>query len=817
MTAAIATADEIKTRKVELVLQQLDSLPTLPAIVVRLLALTGSSESKIQEVVQLLSADQSLTSKLLSLAGSAAVGVRAPVTSVQQAVVMLGFDTIRNLALSVKVFETFQQREEDDPPAAPGKAPAPPVFDRAEFWKHSLAVATAAEMLAARCKPRLNPADAFVCGLLHDIGKVAFDTAMPKSFARVVEMAMLTRGDLADVERRVIGLDHALAGKRLAEAWNLPQLITQTIWLHGTPPMPAAITGAGPNHPAAGGAKSNGLVNTSIVHLVGLADLLVRRQHIGFSGNFLFPYEVEQYTQQLGLTPDDISDVTGQLADALEARARAIGLYDVESRQVYLESIANANAELGRVNQQLAVQNRRLSVRSTCFEMLTRFYQRIVPAASPAQLLSEIGQVAHQFLESHRLVLFSQDPDQAGTLAASAAPSGTTTAVGEVLVFDPTQPTQDSFLMHMPVYAGDQRIGRANQNFIRPASPQLDWLIERVRSFMGTANCWFMPLLCGNEPVGGILWAARDNNNSLSGIADLTLVSQSWGMTLRSAQIREQQTILTESLAAANRELGALQQQLVRARSLASLGEMAAGAAHEMNNPLAVISGRAQLLAARISDASMKQEAGLIAQQGERLSQIITDMMEFAKPLTPKLAPLNIASVLDDAARIAVEKAGPAASQPRIRIEPVNAIPAARGDARQIRNALAEVILNALQASRLPDADPRAKIPGEVQVQARFDPLDQQVVVQVRDFGVGMSEEILRNAFSPFFSAKNAGRNRGMGLAKALRWIENHGGTIRLDSAPGGGTTVVIMFPLNPATAETAASSHLSPAIPARR
>jgi signal transduction histidine kinase len=173
--------------------------------------------------------------------------------------------------------------------------------------------------------------------------------------------------------------------------------------------------------------------------------------------------------------------------------------------------------------------------------------------------------------------------------------------------------------------------------------------------------------------------------------------------------------------------------------------------------------------------------------------------------------------VLDDAARIAVEKAGPAASQPRIRIEPVNAIPAARGDARQIRNALAEVILNALQASRLPDADPRAKIPGEVQVQARFDPLDQQVVVQVRDFGVGMSEEILRNAFSPFFSAKNAGRNRGMGLAKALRWIENHGGTIRLDSAPGGGTTVVIMFPLNPATAETAASSHLSPAIPARR
>jgi len=84
-------------------------------------------------------------------------------------------------------------------------------------------------------------------------------------------------------KRRIIGLDHALAGKRLAEAWNLPQLITQAIWLHGTPPMVSTAGG--------GALRSAGLVNSSIVLLVGLADLLVRRQHIGFSGNFMFPYE----------------------------------------------------------------------------------------------------------------------------------------------------------------------------------------------------------------------------------------------------------------------------------------------------------------------------------------------------------------------------------------------------------------------------------------------------------------------------------------------------------------------------------------------
>jgi putative nucleotidyltransferase with HDIG domain len=810
MTQLAATpTDEVKTRKVELVLQQLDSLPTLPIVALRLMSLTGSPDAKIKEIVQLLSADQSLTSKLLSLANSAMVGMRAPITSVQQAVVMLGFETVRNLVLSVKVFEVFQQRSVTLEEASP--TPQGPTFDRTEFWKHSLAVATAAELLAARAKPRLNVHDAFVCGLLHDIGKVAFDTAMPKSFARVIEVAMLTRGDVADIERRIIGLDHGLAGKRLAEAWNLPQVITQSIWLHGAPPPPLPGTSTNGTHPL----KAGGIANIGIVLAVGLADLIVRRQHIGFSGNFLFPYDTREYAAQLGLTDHDIAEVRKGLAEQLELKARGIGLYDVESRELYLESIANANAELGRVNQQLGMQNRKLATRSNCFEMMTRFYQRIVPAASPAQLLTEIGQVAHEFLDSPRLVLISQDPDQANS-AADATINGNPGAVGggggvgEVLLFNPAQSVQDSFLMPMPPYGGDQRISpngnpRPNQNFTRPASPQFDWLLERVQAFLGTSHCWFMPLLCGNEPVGGILWIAREDkdktnggagsNNSMAGVADLMLVAQSWGMTLRTSQIREQQTLLTESLAGANRELGALQQQLVRVKSLSSLGEMAAGAAHEMNNPLAVVCGRAQLLASKLSDQGMKQDATLIAQQAERLSQIITDMMEFAKPLAPKLSDYAVGIAVEEAITAATERAGPAASAAKVKLDIAPNIPLAKGDPRQVKNAVAEVVLNAIQATRA--AETGGKKAGEILVQVRFDPMDSQLVVQVTDHGIGMSEDVMRHAFSPFYSAKSAGRNRGLGLAKALRWIENHGGTIRLDSAPTQGTTAVLLLPLH--------------------
>ncbi|MCL2648425.1 MAG: ATP-binding protein, partial [Phycisphaerales bacterium] len=286
--------------------------------------------------------------------------------------------------------------------------------------------------------------------------------------------------------------------------------------------------------------------------------------------------------------------------------------------------------------------------------------------------------------------------------------------------------------------------------------------------------------------------------NSMAGMTDLQLVSQSWGMTLRTAQIREQQMLLTESLAGANRELGVLQQQLVRANSFAGLGEMAAGAAHEMNNPLTIICGRAQILARELTDFTAKQDATLIAQQGERLSQIITDMMEFAKPQPPKIETLDYAQVIRDAIASATQRAtdDDQAGKIVVTTEITPDLPVGRGDARQIRDALAEVVLNAIQATCAAEAGAHDAAKRDILIQLRFDALDSQIIVQIADRGVGMSEEVMRQAFSPFYSAKTAGRNRGLGLAKALRWIENHNGTIRLDSSLGLGTTAVVILPL---------------------
>ncbi len=137
--------------------------------------------------------------------------------------------------------------------------------------------------------PAFSPSEAFVCGLLHDLGKIALDAILPKSFARVVEAADLLRGNIADVERSVIGLDHMVAGKRLAERWELPTALRDCIWLHGQTPaaLPATVT------------------NPRMVNLITLADMLVREQHLGFSGNYTFTIAKHTLIDAIGLTAAD--------------------------------------------------------------------------------------------------------------------------------------------------------------------------------------------------------------------------------------------------------------------------------------------------------------------------------------------------------------------------------------------------------------------------------------------------------------------------------------------------------------------------------
>jgi putative nucleotidyltransferase with HDIG domain len=745
-----------REKRIDLILQQIEELPTLPTVALRVLEVTGKSSSSANEVVGLISSDPTLSVRILQIVNSASNAVRGGVHSVQRAVVLLGFQTVRNAVLALTVFQTFGAIEE----SAGGH------FKREEFWKHCVAVATCAEMLAEIINtPDINPSDAFVCGLLHDIGKVALDATLPKSFSRVVEACNLLRGNIADVERSVIGLDHMVVGKRLCEKWNLPASIRECVWLHGQDPhaLPATV-------------KNPGLVN-----LISLADQIVREQHLGYSGNYAFTLARQTLLDATRLKPEMIDAVVAQLVARIEPRAKSLGLGRATSAELFQQALAQANKQLGHVSGQLASRNRRLTVRTQFFEALSKFQSELRPDVAPTVVLQAIAQTATTVLGISTVSAFSLPPDQ---------------AYAETFLCNDQGTLFENALVDLP--AVRHSAGGGKEHGVRPMPPrtgegpvltageELEWFVSMVSPRLAADRRYWICLEADGHCIGGVVWgAAAGEAERLSPQAqELATIANGWSLALRTAQIREEARAMAEQLAEANRQLQNANTEILRSRTLIAVGEMAAGAAHEMNNPLAVISGRSQLLANQLTDAKQKASATLVYEQAHRLSQIITELMDFAKPEPAVIEPADVAEVIDRALHEA--KANNDRADRKIELT-MGDVPLVAIDARQVSAAVTEVIENAIHAT-----DAQA---GNILIHAGHDPYSSRVVVTVTDNGCGMDEKTVKRAFDPFFSAKPAGRRRGLGLAKALRWIEASGGSIKLESRPGQGTRTMILLP----------------------
>jgi putative nucleotidyltransferase with HDIG domain len=743
--------DPVREKRVELILQQLEELPTLPAVALRVLEVTASEDSSAKEVVHLISSDVALASRILQLVHRADAGVSGEVHSIERAVILLGFDAVRSAVLAISVFETFAGQQ--------GRKPNH--FRIEEFWKHSVAVACCAELLAEELtaamgkEANVNASEAMVCGLLHDLGKVALDAALPKSFDKVVEATELLRGNIADLERTIIGLDHMVVGKRLAEQWGLPATIRDCIWLHGQLPasLPATVR------------------NPRLVNLVTLADVLVREQHLGFSGNFAFTLARQPLIDAVGLPAGAVERVLQRLVEAIEPRARALGLGQASTGELYQHALAQANRELGRMSGQLASKNRRLAVRAKFFDALSNFQSELRPDAPPQMVLHAIGQTGVAVLSATSAAVFSIIPGQ---------------SYAEVILCDGQGDVFEQTVIDCP---GGVAKPVGGDGPVLAAGNELEWLLSAVSPRLGEDQRFWICLEAEGICIGGVAWGARTGEaQRLSPqVQELMALANGWSLTLRTSQIREEARLLSEQLAEANRRLHDAQNEIVRGKTMITVGEMAAGAAHELNNPLAVISGRSQLLASQLTEPKLKQAAKTICDQAHIITNIITELMAFAKPVPPKVVECELPELIDRALHEAKSITDPADRTIEVTMTDM---PCVIVDPQQVTAALTEILSNAIQAT--------SERQGHVTIHAAYDAYSSRVALTVADNGCGMDDETLKRAFDPFFSSKPAGRRRGMGLAKALRWIESSGGTMRLESRLGKGTRGSILLPAAP-------------------
>lgn len=200
-------------------LRTVKALPPLPAVALRVMQVAQDPRSSASQLALVVSADPALSARMLRVANSAAYRRSREVTSVQEALVVLGFVQARNIAISTAITGAF----------APDTLQA--LFRIDAFWRHSLAVAFRAGELAGQSR-RLDVASAFTAGILHNLGRLAMFHADPAGLDQAIADAIRTGRTIEDVERDELGYDHAELGGMLATRWNLPAEICNAIRRH---------------------------------------------------------------------------------------------------------------------------------------------------------------------------------------------------------------------------------------------------------------------------------------------------------------------------------------------------------------------------------------------------------------------------------------------------------------------------------------------------------------------------------------------------------------------------------------------------------
>ncbi|MGL1902217.1 MAG: HDOD domain-containing protein [Fibrobacterales bacterium] len=273
------------------------SLPTLPTIAAKLIEVVDNPKTSAKMLGELISDDQVLTAKLLKMCNSAYYGLKHEVTTVNMAIVILGFESVKEVTLSVSVLNYFK------------RAKAETSFDLSSFWEHSASVGMAAKIIAQRLYPS-GANEAFLGGLLHDLGKVVLVQYMPKDFDVILAKASESGRLLFDEEQRYFGVHHGVIGFWLGKKWKLPDAVSQIMRHHHHPwyaPM-----------------------HKELVASVYLANILCQQCELGSSGNNKAPEVEEQFWDfahdiNLGIEEIDLEFFKEEILEEIERSSSFIG------------------------------------------------------------------------------------------------------------------------------------------------------------------------------------------------------------------------------------------------------------------------------------------------------------------------------------------------------------------------------------------------------------------------------------------------------------------------------------------------------------
>ena len=727
-------ASGLQRRKIEVLLDKVDQLPTLPGVARRLLLLLIDEHPNRRDIQLAIEVDATLAARAVRLAIT--LGHPADrLTSIDDVFAVVPMEVLAADLLSIETLSTETLHE----------------LDLARLWRHVLATGMAAQIIAGRLGT-VPPTEALLAAILHDIGQVALATVMPRAYAQVLQRAAADETDLVEAERQLLSLDHAVLGRRLAARWGFSEKIQNVIWLHHQSQVPA-------DTPAA-----------TLVQLVRLADLIARHQGFSFNLSENVRESAAEAAERLGLSGASADMIGQQVAGAFNLNAHQVGLADEPTMAELWPAVSAANARLGRLYRGEYLQAEHLQSQARRADLLVRLNSRLASCRTATAVLEAAAATAREAL---------------GLKVATAYFLGRENDYVEGVRYTDGGLAADHFLY--PIDRKQDLVADSAALAMPVRAEQAEsWIFERCGSDMGTGPFYTAPMNVEGRKVGSLIFSLAGAAQELGAreAGELAALAAAAGVALTRMLAEADLGTLAEELAETNRRLQAAQDEQLRRRNVSSMGEMAAGAAHEINNPLAIISGRAQQLLAAEKEPPRQELLKTIIQQADRISDIIRDLRQFAKPPAPAFQAVDAVALVRQAAADAepLLAGGPVS----LHVETAEPQAMVRIDPHQVAAVLKELVRNATEAC---SKGRGSQITLSVQTQA-----DGMVRFSVADNGPGMDPQVRAHVFDPLYSEHEAGRSRGLGLPKAYRTVQANGGRMTLESAPGAGTTVRMIF-----------------------
>jgi HD-like signal output (HDOD) protein len=265
--------------KIRRKIKTIKSLPTLPAVAQKVSKMAESDTTSATQLGKIIATDQALSGRVLRLVNSSFYGFPGRIASVSSAIVLLGFDVVKSLIISVSVFEMMEK-------------------GIIGLWEHSLGCAIASRIIARRVKD-CDPEELSVAGLMHDIGKVVVSVQLSDSYVDIKKLISEKKIVFSAAEQEVLDFTHEDIGGWLAESWNLPAGLQEPIVYHHRPLR-----------------AQKAKVQTAIVHL---ANFLTRAMGFGSGGDPWLPPLDKKAWERLGLTMKDLGEIVNEFGDELDA------------------------------------------------------------------------------------------------------------------------------------------------------------------------------------------------------------------------------------------------------------------------------------------------------------------------------------------------------------------------------------------------------------------------------------------------------------------------------------------------------------------